>query len=50
MKTKQEILAKIEETKSDSRLSYPIATIQGNAIQLSLETRIQALEWVLKDE
>ncbi|MFA7142706.1 MAG: hypothetical protein WC175_01820 [Candidatus Dojkabacteria bacterium] len=51
MKTKAEILAKIEELEMDPRLSYPMASVFVNAplalIQISLKTKIQTLKWVL---
>lgn len=54
MKSQEEIFKKLEKTKKDERLSYPKATVFNNAplalIQLSLETTIDVLTWVLQDE
>ena len=51
MKSEEQILNKLAELKSDSRLTQPSASIQINAplalIQLELESNIGALEWVL---
>ncbi len=51
MKTKEEILAELEELKKDERNYYPIATVFVNAplalIQLQLSTKINTLESVL---
>lgn len=53
MKTKDQIREKIKELESDERLSYPVATVVENAplalIQLSLETQIDMLKWVLEE-
>lgn len=53
MKTKDQIREKIKELESDERLSYPVATVVENAplalIQLSLETQIGMLKWVLEE-
>jgi len=52
MKTKKEIQEKLDEIKSDERLSYPAATIDINAplalIQCGLEHQVSILEWILK--
>ena len=52
MKLEQRIRQKLHELKSDDRLKGKPASVQINAplalIQLSLEARIEALEWVLK--
>ena len=56
MKSKEQIEKRIEEIESDDRyqsgLIYP-ATIDINAplalIQLSFETELKALKWILKD-
>jgi len=46
-----EIQAKLAELKKDDRLKGPSATVEINAplalIQLSIESKIAALEWVL---
>lgn len=51
MKSEKEILAQLNELKSDERLTYKSADIFGNAplalIQLGLENRVNTLEWVL---
>lgn len=52
MKTERDIITRLALLKDDSRLRRPSATILENAplalIQLELETRIHALEWVLE--
>lgn len=52
MKTEKEIKAKLAELKSDERLSYPPADVFSNAplalIQVELEAKVKALEWVLQ--
>lgn len=54
MKTKQEIEAELKRVKKDERLKYKTAPVFENAplalVQLELETRIEVLEWVLKNE
>jgi len=51
MKDKKELLQKLKELKDDERLTYNAATVFENAplalIQLSAETQIHTLEWVL---
>lgn len=51
MKTDQEIQKQIDEILSDERLSYKTASLFANAplalIQLSLETKLHTLQWVL---
>jgi len=51
MISKEKILEKIDELKNDERMSYPTANIRTNAplalIQLSMGSKISALEWVL---
>lgn len=51
MKSEKEITEKLEELKSDERLTYAAATVFENAplalIQLSVEAQIHTLEWVL---
>ena len=46
-----EIQAKLAELKKDDRIKGPSATVDINAplalIQLSIESKIAALEWVL---
>ena len=53
MKTKEEIMKKIEETESDERYNYPPAQVQINAplalIQVSMKSRVDAWKWVLKE-
>ncbi|MCK4501100.1 hypothetical protein KAU11_11430 [Candidatus Babeliales bacterium] len=52
MRTKKEIEEKLSAILADERLEYPTATIDTNAplalIQLSLEMKKAALEWVLE--
>lgn len=52
MKSKKDILAKIEEFELNEKLSYPMATVFNNAPlaleQLALKSKIQALKWVLE--
>lgn len=54
MRSKESIEKKLAEVKKDDRLSYPKATVFTNAplalIQLSLETTVDILTWVLQDE
>ena len=51
MRSENNIIKKINDLKSDERMSYPSANIQINAplalIQLSIESKISALEWAL---
>lgn len=54
MKTREDIEEEIKILEGDDRLSQPMATIDINAplalTQLSLEMKISALKWVLKDK
>lgn len=54
MKNEKEIRDQLNKIRSDERLSYPTATIVENAplalIQLDLEAKIDALEWVLNEK
>lgn len=51
MKSEKQIKAEIKKLESDDRYKAPTATIQINAplalIQLELESKVQALKWVL---
>lgn len=51
MRTMKEIKDKINDLQNDDRIKLPDALIQINAplalIQLSIEMKIAALEWVL---
>jgi hypothetical protein len=51
MKSKDEILNKIEELKSDERHNYKPALVEINAplalIQVEIQSKIDALKWVL---
>jgi hypothetical protein len=51
MKTKNEILAKIEELNGDERHKYKPALVQINAplalTQVEIQAKIDALAWVL---
>ena len=51
MKMQTEITEKLNELKSDERLTYKAATVFENAplalIQLEMETKIHTLEWIL---
>jgi len=53
MKSKDEILAKIKELESDERHKYEPAPVQINAplalIQVEIQSKIDALMWVLRD-
>ena len=52
MRTIKEIKDKIHELQNDDRIKQPDALIQINAplalIQLSIEMKIAALEWVIE--
>jgi len=52
MKSKKEILAKIEKLETDNRHKYKPALVQVNAplalIQVEIQSKIDALKWVLK--
>jgi len=52
LRTVEEIQKQIDVMEADERLSYPTATIVENAplalIQLSLQTKINALRWTLE--
>jgi len=54
MKTKQQIEGEIAIIEADERYNYPPANIQINAplalIQTVMESRVQALKWVLENE
>jgi len=54
MKTKDEILAKIEELSGDERHNCKPALVQVNAplalIQVDIQGKIDALKWVLSEE
>jgi len=51
MKTEQEIKDRISEIKKDDRLTYPTATVFGNAplalVQITLTTELHTLERVI---
>lgn len=51
MKTEQEIRARMDELKSDERMTYKSANVFINAplaiIQVELGAKIHALEWAL---
>ena len=53
MKTKEDILKEIEHIKSDERLKAPCASAFVNTplalIQLNLESKLEALYWVLSN-
>jgi hypothetical protein len=52
MKSEEQIRKELARIDADERIHYPPATIQINAplalIQLGLETRRDALKWVLE--
>lgn len=54
MKTREDIEGEIKILEGDDRLKQPVATIDINAplalVRLSLEMKISALKWVLKDK
>lgn len=51
MKSESELLQELAKLRTDERVSYPTANVVINAplalVQITLETRIHALEWVL---
>lgn len=54
MKSKKEVVEKVEELLGDPRVHYSPASVETNAplalVQVSLESAISILNWVLEED